>query len=221
MTRLFEAIRAGDIAAVTALLDADPALVDAVDDKGQNALTVATYNRRNDIAELLLARGAAVDIFAAAMSGNEPRLAELLGANPDLAASFSHDGWTPLHLACFFGHAGCARRLLEAGAPVNERSTNAMQNMPLHAAVAGRKVENVITLIEHGAAVNARQHGGWTPLHGGAQNGDANIVHVLAGAGADVTARADNGQNALDLAILKGNQEMVDILEEIASRRSG
>lgn len=213
MKQLFDSIKAGDAAAVASILDAQPALVDALDDAGLNAFTVAKYNRKDDIAALLLARGAKLDVHSAAMTGDELRLRALLGENISLAASFSHDGWTPLHLAAFFGHLDCARLLIEAGAPVNECGKNPMANMPLHAAVAGRKVDIVVLLLENGAGVNARQHGGWTPLHDAAQNNDANIVHVLIGAGADLRARADNNQTPLDLAILKGHQEMVDILE--------
>lgn len=213
MKQLFDAIKAGDTAAVASLLDAQPALVDAVDDAGLNAFAVATYHRKDEIAALLRARGARLNIHTAAMAGDVPSLRSFLAANISLASSFSPDGWTPLHLAAFFGHLDCARLLIEAGAPVNERGRNSLNNMPIHAATAGRKVDIVVLLLENGAGVNARQHGGWTALHGAAQNGDANIVHVLIGAGADVTARADNNQTPLDLAILKGNQEMVDILE--------
>jgi ankyrin repeat protein len=213
MKQLFDAIKAGDAAAVQSLIDAQPALVDATDDNGLNAFTVAKYNRKDDIARLLLHRGAQLDIHSAAMTGDEARIRTLLAADASLAKALSHDGWTPLHLAAFFGHTGAAKALIDNGAPVNERSTNGMANLPLHAAAAGRKVDMVVLLIEHDAAVNARQHGGWTALHAAAQNGDANIVHVLIGAGADVQARADNNQSALDLAMLKGNQEMVDILE--------
>jgi len=213
MKQLFEAIKSGDTAAVSALLDTDPALVDAKDESGLGAFMFARYNRQDAIAKLLLDRGAKLDIFAASITGDEARLKTLLSEDPSRVSAFSHDGWTPLHLAAFFGHTAAVKALLEAGAPVNERGKNPMANLPLHAAAAGRKVDIVILLIENGAAVNARQHGGWTALHAAAQNGDANIVHVLIGAGADVKARADNNQTALDLAMLKGNQEMVDILE--------
>jgi ankyrin repeat protein len=41
---------------------------------------------------------------------------------------------------------------------------------------------------------------------------------VLIGAGADVKARADNNQSALDLALTKGHQDMVDILEHYGAQ---
>ena len=140
----------------------------------------------------------------------------LIGANPELINSYSHDGWTPLHLACFFGQPGIAEALIAQGADVRARARNAMQNTPLHAAAAGRSKDAVRALLEHGADVNARQEGGWTALHAASQNGDVEMVRLLIAGGADVQARADNQQNAMDLALGKGHQAVVDVLDEYA-----
>jgi ankyrin repeat protein len=152
-------------------------------------------------------------IFAAAMQGDTARLDQLLVGNRSLITAVSSDGWTPLHLAAFFGAADAARALLNKGASPAERSTNAMKNLPLHAAAAGRHADLVKLLIEHGSPVGARQHGGWTALHAAAQNGDLAMAEILVSAGADVSARADNNQCALDLALTKGHQPMVEFLE--------
>lgn len=76
-------------------------------------------------------------IFGAAIQGDVPRIEELLAGNRSLVSALSTDGWTPLHLAAFFGKADAARTLLNRGAEVNARSTNSMENTPLHAAAAG------------------------------------------------------------------------------------
>jgi ankyrin repeat protein len=68
-------------------------------------------------------------------------------------------------------------------------------------------------LLDHGANVNARQYGGWTPLHAAAQNGDILFARMLVEASADVNVRADNQQRPLDLALTKGQQAMVEFLE--------
>ena len=78
MKELFEAVRAGDLARVQALVAADPSLA----------------------------------IFAAAILGDSPRLEELLTVNRSLVSAVSSDGWTPLHLAAFFGKGAAARLLL-------------------------------------------------------------------------------------------------------------
>jgi uncharacterized protein len=184
MKELFEAIRAGDLSRVAALVEADPTLA----------------------------------IFAASIQGETSRIEELLAANRSLISSLSTDGWTPLHLAAFFGKKDAVRLLLNKGAEVNARSTNAMANTPLHAAAAGKDTETAKILLDHGANANARQHGGWTALHAAAQNGDVEMARALIAHGADVQARADNNQNALDLALTKAQQAMVDFLETNGAR---
>jgi uncharacterized protein len=179
MKELFEAIRAGDLSRVTALVEADPSLA----------------------------------IFAAAILGRTEEVERLIAGNRSLVSVLSSDGWTPLHLAAFFGHRETALALLNKGAPLSARSTNEMHNTPLHAAAAGRHAAIVKLLLDHGAAANASQHGGWTPLHAAAQHGDVEMAKLLVDAGADVKARADNHQSALDLALTKGQQSMVDFLE--------
>lgn len=184
MKELFEAIRAGDLSRVAALVEADPTLA----------------------------------IFAASIQGETARIEELLAGNRSLISSLSTDGWTPLHLAAFFGKKDAVRLLLNKGAEVNARSTNPMANTPLHAAAAGKDTETAKILLDHGANANARQHGGWTALHAAAQNGDVEMARALIASGADVQVRADNHQNALDLALTKGQQGMVDFLETHGAR---
>ena len=64
----------GDLDRVQALLGDQPALVNAAWDWGggdwETALGAAAHMGRADIAEYLLARGARMDVFAAAMLGN-------------------------------------------------------------------------------------------------------------------------------------------------------
>jgi len=160
----------------------------------------------------LVAADPSLAIFAAVMGDPAP-LEALLSGNRSLISAVSTDGWTPLHLAAFFGKTESVRILLNKGAEVTARSTNPMQNMPLHAAAAGRHAEIVKLLLDHGAPANARQHGGWTPLHAAAQNGDLDSARALVSSGADVKARADNNQSALDLALTAGQQAMVEFLE--------
>jgi ankyrin repeat protein len=214
--QFFEAIRAGDREKVGTMLEADVTLLAAKDDKGLGAYTAAKYSGQNDMAALLLEKGAELDIFAACMAGAKERVLELMGADPELLNAFSHDGWTPLHLACFFGQPGMVEVLISKGANVSARSQNPMQNTPLHAAAAGRSKDAVRALLEHGSDVNARQEGGWTALHSASQNGDVEMVRLLVAGGADVKARADNQQNALDLALTRGHQAVVELLDEYA-----
>jgi ankyrin repeat protein len=210
----FGAIKQGDVMKVAAMVKDDPSLLNDTDEQGLGPYTVARYSRQDEVAKLLLDKGAKLDIFAACMAGVRERVVELLAADRGLVNSYSHDGWTPLHLAAFFGRPEIADILVANGADVNARSKNEMRNTPLHAAVAGKRPGVASVLLGHGAAVNATQHGGWTALHSAAQNDDFEAVQLLLSLGADVKARADNNQTALDLALTKGHASIVQLLEE-------
>ncbi len=219
MSAFFEAVRAGDLAAVQQMVADDPSLLRARDERGLDAFTAARYARNEGMAEYLLSAGAELNVFSAAMAGRAGRIREILAGEPALVSGYSHDGWTALHLAAFFGKREPAEVLIQAGADVNARSLNPMRNTPLHAAAAGRSTELVRLLAEHGADVNACQEGGWTPLHAAAQNGDRDLVQLLIALGADVKLRAANQQNALDLALTGGHQNVVELLEENGAAR--
>jgi uncharacterized protein len=166
-----------------------------------------------DRVRTLVAADPTLAVFAAAMLGDAEELSRLLSGNRSLTTAVSADGWLPLHLAAHFAKTEAVRVLLNQGAQAGARSTNAMQNTPLHAAAAGRAAAAGKLLIDHGASVYAAQHGGWAPLHAAAQNGDLEFARLLIEAGADVNVRAENHQRPLDLALMKGQQAMVDFLE--------
>jgi hypothetical protein len=76
----------GDLDAVRAALDEEPALVNAAWDWGggdwETGLGAAAHMGRRDIAELLLERGARMDVFAAAMLGETEIVRAMLAAHP-------------------------------------------------------------------------------------------------------------------------------------------
>ncbi|HET6231002.1 MAG TPA: ankyrin repeat domain-containing protein [Longimicrobiaceae bacterium] len=210
---IFDAIKAGDTAAVTALLEADPGLAAARDATGTSAVTFAAYHRRADALALLLARAPELDAFEAVIVGDEDRLRALLDADPSLLHAYSGDGTTLLHFAAFFRHAPIVRLLLERGADARARTRNAMANTPLHAALAGHlSVEDVRLLLDAGADVNDRQHGGYTALHSAAMHGDDEMVSLLLDRGADPALPADDGKTAADFARTAGHATLADRL---------
>lgn len=215
---LLEAIKAGDIERTRTLVEADPALVYVRDDSGASAILLATYYGRKSIVDLLLARAPALDLFEASAVGDLERVTALLTEDPDvtvdLVNAFSHDGFTPLGLASFFGRSDVAEYLLSKGADPNIASENKMRVLPLHSAVAGRHAGIAKTLLEHGADVNAAQQDGFAPLHAAAQNGQLEMAELLLAYGADVNARNVDGLTPLALALKEGHVEAAELLRE-------
>jgi ankyrin repeat protein len=215
---LLEAVKAGDVERVKALLEPDPALVNARDDSGSSAVLLGVYYGRKNVVELLLSYKPYMNLFEASAAGDLKRIKALLEEDPDLERdrvnSFAHDGFTPLGLASFFGHGGVVEYLLSRGAEANLASRNRMQVMPLHSAVAGRHIGIARTLLEHGADVNAAQQDGFVPLHGAAQNGQADMIELLLEYGADVNAQNAEGLTALAIAVQEGHAGAAELLRQ-------
>jgi len=213
-----EQVKKGDLSGVQAALAEDPGLLDATNASGQSALLLAKYYRQEEMADYLLSLGPRLDVFNAAVAGRLSEVMERIADNPALLESHNSDGWTPLHLAAFFGHAELVDALLHRGALVDSLSTNAMKNTPLHAAAAGGHTRIVELLLKRGANSQATQHGGWTALHSAAQNGNRSMVEVLLAHGADINARASNDQGPLDLALMQGRQDVAELLEQLGAK---
>ena len=211
--QLHEAIKKGDLAEAKALVTADSSLLEGGGPSGMAPLMLAVYMRQLEIASMLISKGAPVDAFAAAALGDTSRLKIMLADGEANLPEHSADGWTVLHLACFFGHPETVEMLIGLGANVRDHSANAMMNQPLHAAAAGRNKECVSQLLAGGADVNAQQHGGYTALHSAAANGDEEIVRMLLAHEAKTSFQSEKGQTPADMAREKGHENVLLLLE--------
>jgi ankyrin repeat protein len=209
---LHQAIERGDSAGLSALLSADPALASARDANGISPLMKALYYRHPELVPAIVAQSPPLDVFEAAASGDEPRLAALLDADPALALARSSDGGTALHFAAFFSRPGCAQRLIDAGADVHAVAPAFGNVTPLHSAIAAGSEPIAAMLIEAGADPHARQTGGYTPLHGAAFHGLAATAGLLIARGADPALVNDDGLDAAALAEKQGHAELASEL---------
>ena len=207
------AIQSGDLAAVKRLIHEDRSLLDNRADSGHTPLRMACDYGQRQLAVALLELGAKTDVFDACALGDSARALPLLDAEPELLCAHSHDGWTPLHLACFCGSHELVTALLERGAAVTAISRNPTRNTPLHAALAGvAPVETVLCLIDKGADVSAVGGAGATPLHLAASRGNQVLVELLLARGAR-SRPMENGQTPASIARDRGYPELADSLD--------
>jgi ankyrin repeat protein len=216
---MLEAVKSGNQAQVQTLVNDNPALVNAQDDSGVSAALLATYYGHADIANMLIERGATLNLFEAAATGQVELATKHLNADPTQVNAYSPDGHTPLGLAAYFGNPAVVDLLLAHGANPNAASRNDMRVTPLHSAVAHWQADTALTIVKsllaHGADVNARQQGGYTPLQEAAANGYMEIARLLLEHGADPAAANDDGATALKLAQDKGHVEIAELLRAV------
>ena len=209
---VIEAIRANNADALESLLAADPAQRERGGPGGETLVLFAVYVGAAALAPLLCG-SRPYDGCEAAALGNLAALNEALDRNADLISRRSSDGWTPLHLAGFFGRDECAAYLIDNGAPLDAMSTNATRNTPLHAALAGATNATLVRrLVFAGADVSSRGETGIQPLHLAASRGDTALCELLLARGADPQAAMDDGTTPGELATKRGHVELGEML---------
>jgi uncharacterized protein len=196
---LVAAVKAGDVAALEALLARDPDLAGAFEN-GVSAVRIALYHRQPEALQALLAAQPPLDGLDHAALGRADDLRADLAADPELVRRRSADGFTALHYACFFAPgAEAVGVLLEAGADPDARAEKPAVR-PLHSAAAVGNTEAIRLLLQAGADPNARQDGGLTPLHAAAALDDQESAALLLRYGADPALRDDEGADAAGMA---------------------
>ena len=235
---LIAAARAGDGAAVEALLDG--ALdVNAPETGGMTALHWAVQGDADDVVGLLLDAGAdatrlnrygVAPLTLAATNGNAVIVSRLLAAGADPNRRLA-DGETVLMTAARTGRADVIQALLAAGADPNA-SEAARGQTALMWAAAENNADAIGALVANGADVSARtgdpaagEPGGvfstevgltrdarsgpsFTALLFAVQLGQLDAVRALLEVGADVNDGFPDGTSALVVAAMNGQHEV-------------
>ncbi|MGG0654965.1 ankyrin repeat domain-containing protein [Rummeliibacillus pycnus] len=212
--QLLEAIQKDSLEEVKEIIRENPELLNLRSQTGQSPVLTAIYHGSSHSLEFLLENKIPLDLFEAAATGELSRVKELVKLNPSLALEYANDGFTALGLASYLGHKDIAEYLIENGADINSVSKNSMKVMPIHSAVATKKVDIAELLLKNGAQVNAKQDSGWTPLHEAAMNGQLEMLQLLINYGADATLKKDDGETALDVAIRNKKENVVDLMTQ-------
>ncbi|MFJ8260999.1 ankyrin repeat domain-containing protein [Rummeliibacillus sp. NPDC094406] len=210
--QLLEAIQKDNLEEVKSMICENPELLNLRSQTGQSLVLTAIYNGASHSLEFLLEKRLPLDIYEASATGELSRVKELVELNPSLVLEFANDGFTALGLASYLGYKNIVEYLIENGADINSTAKNSMKVMPLHSAVATKKVDIAELLLKNGAQVNAKQDSGWTPLHEAAMNGQLEMLQLLIRYGADNTLKKDDGETALDVALRQNHKDVAELL---------
>lgn len=157
--QLLRAVESGDIEQVRRVLTGG-AVVNARTKSGLTALSVAVIRGYDEIALLLIEKGASLD--ARDKSGDREN---------------RHPGNSPVHYAAIYGRTRVLQAMLEKGVSPNLRDRNG-RTLLMMAAENGHR-ETVKLLLEHGADPKAQSALGDTVLDAAKRSGDSEILRLI------------------------------------------
>jgi ankyrin repeat protein len=219
---LFAAIDANDAEATRKLLARDPKLAAARTDEGISAVIAAGTARSdagfigthdNPVLAAILARSPELDVFDAALVGDNKRLAAFVAKDPKVVTAFSPLGWQPLMLASFGGNLDGVKLLVAKAADVNARASTRFRNTSLQIALLRGEGPVIVYLLEHGADPNVRQNQDFVALHEAVLLGRTDLIQLLLDHGAEVNARNAKGETPLGSALRRGKTEAASYLK--------
>ena len=152
---VFEASAAGQSERVREWVSKDPGLALAYSQDGYTALGLASFFGHLEIVNLLLGRGAEVNVVS----------------RNDMAVR-------PLHSAAAGRHLAVAQVLLAHGADVHAKSHGGWT--ALHSAADHGQIEFIRTLLEHGARPDVRNDEGLSPLDLARRGAHSEVADLLA-----------------------------------------
>ncbi|TNE30237.1 MAG: hypothetical protein EP349_05535 [Alphaproteobacteria bacterium] len=226
-----DALLRGDHAALQAVLDEKPAILNDYAPNGETLLHSAVGKGDAVAVKFLLAKGADVtkkrrsdenrnpyraqtqgyEQFISSESGGTPlfyaaltgqkEIAEMLLAKGAKADAQSTSGATPVHAAAQRNDVEMLKILCEGKTKPRIDWTDGTGNSALHYAVAGDRKKAAEYLLKQGASTKPENNIRNTVLHVAARNGNKDMTALLLSHGADAKAVNGKGQSVLELAI--------------------
>ncbi|MFI3242739.1 MAG: ankyrin repeat domain-containing protein [Akkermansia sp.] len=206
---LFYACRLGNLRRIDQLISSGLNIDAQREEDKQTVLIHCCYAGYEDIATMLINRGAQLELkdksgntalLAAASSGNTPLVKLLLskGAKADI---INAEGQSLLHLASRGGDVDLMAQLIQEGAAVDLRDE--LGQTPLFLACENLQPDSLNFLIEQGAKLDTQRKDGKTALMLATLYGNSTSVYALLDAGADPCLVDGDGNDALILSQTK------------------
>src|SRR5450830_1774899 len=121
----------------------------------------------------------------------------------------ARNGDTALMLASFLGNASVVKKLVAAGAEVNQPGWAA-----IHYAAAGGDIETLNFLLDNAAYIDSESPNKTTPLMLALRSGKYDAAQLLLNAGADIHLKNDAGMTAMDFAAETERKDLILLLNE-------
>ena len=212
ITQLETLMENNQVHEVIALLSKKPELANQTTSHQISPVLLASYYQKPELAKKIGDFVSEANNFDACAMGNFNVVNALISNDPCLISAYSVDGFTPLGLACYFGHEDIAKFLVSKGAEVNVPSKNGFNVFPIHSAVAANNFNITKMLLANGAYPNVCQKSGVAPLHSAAQLGNIELIILLLEHGRERTLPLERGKLPWRLAADKGFAEIAEIL---------
>ncbi|XP_054923715.1 85/88 kDa calcium-independent phospholipase A2 isoform X5 [Dermacentor andersoni] len=174
------------------------AVINQVNNDGYTPLQLACLTDKPECVRELLKEGA--DVNSASVNLADRNNSTCLGRDNveqnvhNFQIEDMKHGGTPLHWA---KTTQCLETMIDLGCDLDAK--NFQGNTALHIMVARGRLSCVISLLSHGANVNAIGSDGDSPLHVAVRS-DVSLIHALIVFGADVNQRNQKGETARHLA---------------------
>ncbi|MFZ6772555.1 ankyrin repeat domain-containing protein [Undibacterium sp. SXout7W] len=208
--------RAGALASVLSVILLLPILAhaEAYDDflfavRFNNAPVVKEFLRKGmDVNSVEGVRGETI-LMLALRENSMTVFDQLLKADDIKLEARAVNGDTALMLACFLGNTEAVKKLIAAGAEINQVGW-----APLHYAAAKGNTDIIALLLEHFAYIDTESPNKTTPLMMAVRSGKLEAVSLLLEEGADPHLKNTLGLTALDFAEEIEQREIAALLQQ-------
>ena len=215
---IFDAVQAGDLAKVKAVVEKDPGALKARNPYEQTPLIVAVQQKKADIASYLIAGGADVNardkshaspLSFAITEGLTDIAKRLIEGNADIDTPAMWD-LRPLAFALEFGRLDIANMLIDKGAVIPIAPGEESYRLFFSACSSGfaRLADR---MLEKGFTIGENQYTHGLP-HLAAAGGSAEIVEKLIQLGFVMNGKNELGWTPLHAAAEKGHSQVISIL---------
>jgi len=172
----FVGVSHGDAARVKEMLAEYIGLATSTASWGETPIQAAAQLAHREIAEMLLAHGAPLDICTASALGMAGKVEEMLKADPGLRSATGAQGIPVMYFPVVGGYQEIAEMLLEHGADVNAGTGGTTS---LHGAAMFNRAYMAKWLLSHGADPVLVNYEGKTPLEFAQDSGSGEVAALL------------------------------------------